>query len=153
MKMNKVLGYNYFHTHPKMEKMLKVDNDHVIIDKNEYYEVLESLKNSTELVLPQQPSPQSDMSMKDNKIELLKEDLECVHKYLDDINAPRADKDGKVYSIVGRIIEALSTKAGEFTEQDMVNFMDWFRTHPENENIVSSVLVEQYREQRIKEQK
>ena len=38
-----------------------------------------------------------------NKIMLLEEDLWCVHKYLDDLELPRADKDGKEYSIVGRI--------------------------------------------------
>jgi hypothetical protein len=41
--------------------------------------------------------------MKDNKIMLLEEDLWCVHKYLDDLELPRADNDGKEYSIVGRI--------------------------------------------------
>ena len=41
--------------------------------------------------------------MKDNKIMLLEEDLWCVHKYLDDLELPRNDKDGKEYSIVGRI--------------------------------------------------
>ncbi len=47
--------------------------------------------------------------IKDNKISLLEEDLECVHKYLDDLEAPRVDKDGMVYSIVGRI-KALFTE-------------------------------------------
>ena len=41
--------------------------------------------------------------IKDNKIMLLEEDLWCVHKYLDDLELPRVDKDGKEYSIVGRI--------------------------------------------------
>ena len=41
--------------------------------------------------------------MKDNKIMLLEEDLWCVQKYLDDLELPRTDKDGKEYSIVGRI--------------------------------------------------
>lgn len=41
--------------------------------------------------------------IKDNKIELLEEDLWCVHKYLDDLEIPRVDKDSKEYSIVGRI--------------------------------------------------
>lgn len=40
--------------------------------------------------------------MKDNKIELLKEDIECVHLFLDDLGIPRKDEDD-VYSIVGRI--------------------------------------------------
>lgn len=43
--------------------------------------------------------------IRDNKINLLEEDLECVHLYLDDINIPRKDDKGQVYSIVGRIKE------------------------------------------------
>lgn len=39
----------------------------------------------------------------ENKRMLLEEDIWCVHKYLDDINIPRNDGDGKQYSIVGRI--------------------------------------------------
>jgi hypothetical protein len=42
-------------------------------------------------------------NIKDNKIMLLEEDLWCVHKYLDDLELPRVDKDSKEYSIVGRI--------------------------------------------------
>jgi hypothetical protein len=38
-----------------------------------------------------------------NEIELLKEDLECVHMFLDDFNVPRKDENGEEYSIVGRI--------------------------------------------------
>ena len=41
--------------------------------------------------------------IKDNKIMLLEEDLWCVHKYLDDLELPRVDKDNQEYSIVGRI--------------------------------------------------
>ena len=44
-----------------------------------------------------------ESDMKDNKIMLLEEDLWCIHKYLDDLELPRTDKDGKEYSIVGRI--------------------------------------------------
>ena len=43
------------------------------------------------------------MDIKDNKIMLLKEDLECVHLYLDDKGLPRQDDEGEEYSIVGRI--------------------------------------------------
>jgi len=45
----------------------------------------------------------SGSQLKDNKIMLLEEDFWCVHKYLDDLGLPRTDKDGKEYSIVGRI--------------------------------------------------
>lgn len=48
------------------------------------------------------PPYNSIEGMKDNKIELLKEDIECVHKYLDDKNVPRVFHN-ETYSIVGRI--------------------------------------------------
>jgi hypothetical protein len=41
--------------------------------------------------------------IKDNIINLLEEDLWCVHKYLDDLELPRTDDNGETYSIVGRI--------------------------------------------------
>jgi hypothetical protein len=44
-----------------------------------------------------------NMDIKDNQIILLKEDLECVHLYLDDKEVPRQDDKGETYSIVGRI--------------------------------------------------
>ena len=43
------------------------------------------------------------MDIKDNQIMLLKEDLECVHLYLDTLDMPRVDEKGEQYSIVGRI--------------------------------------------------
>ena len=54
--------------------------------------------------MPQNPllgAVSSDI--KDNKIMLLEEDLWCVHKYLDDLELPRNDKNNQEYSIVGRI--------------------------------------------------
>ena len=42
------------------------------------------------------------MDIKDNKIKLLEEDIECVHMYLDDLNIPRKDEKD-TYSLVGRI--------------------------------------------------
>ena len=43
-----------------------------------------------------------EMEPKDNKIELLQEDIECVHKYLDDEDVERT-LNGKTLSLVGRI--------------------------------------------------
>ncbi len=43
-----------------------------------------------------------EMEPKDNKIELLQEDIECVHKYLDDECVERT-LNGKTLSLVGRI--------------------------------------------------
>jgi len=40
---------------------------------------------------------------KNNIINLLEEDLWCVHKYLDDLELPRTDDKDELYSIVGRI--------------------------------------------------
>ncbi len=45
-------------------------------------------------------------AIKDNEIELLKEDIECVHMFLDDLKVPRKD-DKAVFSIVGRILYLL----------------------------------------------
>ena len=39
-----------------------------------------------------------------NKIELLEEDILCVHKCLDDAGVPREDKSGQQYSIWGRVL-------------------------------------------------
>lgn len=38
-----------------------------------------------------------------NKTEILKEDIECVHMYLDDKQVPRQNKNWRDYSMVGRI--------------------------------------------------
>lgn len=42
-------------------------------------------------------------NIKDNQINLLKEDIACIHQYLDDLNIERKSPNGMVYSIVGRI--------------------------------------------------
>jgi hypothetical protein len=46
---------------------------------------------------------ETHLDIKDNKIELLEEDLECIRMYLDDLKIPVNDKDGNKYSIIGRI--------------------------------------------------
>ncbi len=43
------------------------------------------------------------VEMLKNQVELLQEDIECVHMYLDDKDLPRKDFKGREYSIVGRI--------------------------------------------------
>lgn len=52
--------------------------------------------------IPENKSLPTD-TVKDNSIELLKEDIWCVHKYLDEKLTPRKDSYGNEYSIVGRI--------------------------------------------------
>jgi hypothetical protein len=52
---------------------------------------------------PKTTIKQSDLDIRDNQIELLKEDLEVVHMYLDAQNIPREDDNSEAYSIVGRI--------------------------------------------------
>lgn len=59
-----------------------------------------AVKNYVE---PKTAIKQSDLDIKDNQIELLKEDLEVVHMYLDGLLLPRKDENGETYSIVGRI--------------------------------------------------
>jgi len=46
--------------------------------------------------------PNGKIGMLENRIELLQEDLECVHLWLDDVDAPRNGPVG-TYSIVGRM--------------------------------------------------
>ncbi len=43
------------------------------------------------------------MDIKYNIISNLKEDLECAHMYLDDLEIPRTDSNNEIYSLVGRI--------------------------------------------------
>jgi hypothetical protein len=52
---------------------------------------------------PKSAIKQSDLDIRDNQIELLKEDLEVVHMYLDDLLVTRLDENNETYSIVGRI--------------------------------------------------
>jgi len=59
-----------------------------------------AVKNYVE---PKTTIKQSDLDIRDNKIELLKEDLEVVHMYLDDLLVTRLDENNETYSIVGRI--------------------------------------------------
>jgi hypothetical protein len=59
-----------------------------------------AVKNYVE---PKSAIKKSDLDIRDNQIELLKEDLEVVHMYLDDLLLPRKDDNGETYSIVGRI--------------------------------------------------
>lgn len=41
--------------------------------------------------------------MTQNKIELLTEDIECLHLCLDKMHVPRIDNSGNVYSMWGRV--------------------------------------------------
>ena len=59
-----------------------------------------AVKNYVE---PKSAIKKSDLDIRDNQIELLKEDLEVVHMYLDGLLLPRKDENGETYSIVGRI--------------------------------------------------
>ena len=59
-----------------------------------------AVKNYVE---PKSTIKKSDLDIRDNQIELLKEDLEVVHMYLDDMLVTRLDENNETYSIVGRI--------------------------------------------------
>lgn len=41
--MEKILRVNWFHPHPNLERKLGMDKNHVIIDRDEYEEVLRFL--------------------------------------------------------------------------------------------------------------
>lgn len=36
----KIVGYNYLHDHPLKEQSLGVDNEHVIVDRIDYEEII-----------------------------------------------------------------------------------------------------------------
>lgn len=57
--------------------------------------------------------------IKDNKIKLLKEDLECIHLYLDDLKIPRKDSNNNDYSIVGRIKLLHPEKTNEESQEKL----------------------------------
>ena len=52
-------------------------------------------------------------TMNENIINLLKEDIECVHLFLDDYDIPRADKNG-ILSMIGRIKKLVEKADGTF---------------------------------------
>lgn len=43
-----------FHTHPRMQDRLEIDSNHVIIDKEAYWRVYESLFSSKPEIAPKQ---------------------------------------------------------------------------------------------------
>lgn len=87
-----------------LESFIVFKNKKDVIDRTGYVEGVLGYKTSihtTSIIEINDKNKQFEM--KDNKIELLKEDLECVHLYLDDLKIPRKDSNNDDYSIVGRI--------------------------------------------------
>lgn len=39
--MKNIMGFNYLHNHPIMEKKLNVDNEHVIVDRKDWEDVVD----------------------------------------------------------------------------------------------------------------
>lgn len=48
-----------------------------------------------------------------NRLDLAKEGIECAHRSLDDIGAPREDAGGNQYSIIGRVRAKYQSELGE----------------------------------------
>jgi phage pi2 protein 07 len=44
----KLIGVNYLHSHPHLEKTLNVPDDHIIVDKKEWETVIEYLQSNME---------------------------------------------------------------------------------------------------------
>ena len=51
------------------------------------------------------------LAMAENRAELFAEDIECLHMCLDDIDVPRADGEGRIYSMWGRVQIAFRSNA------------------------------------------
>ena len=64
--------------------------------------------------------------IKDDKVELLEEDLWCVHTYLDELEIPSVDKDSKEYSIVGRIKTLEARYLKQLSETETFNLKNDF---------------------------
>ena len=47
----KVVGYNYLHTHVSMETALNVPDDHVVVDRKEYEEVIDYFRRNPKATL------------------------------------------------------------------------------------------------------
>lgn len=88
----------------------------------------------------------NNTDIKDNQIMLLKEELECIHMYLDDKEIAREDEQNKTYSIVGRIkqLEKNYTKESSAVETHYLSEIEGLKldnseTHnisvPEENNI------------------
>lgn len=76
----------------------------IIVDKDSILNAvdLDSFISQSFSPKKQQTKYKNMTEIKDNVIELLKEDIECAHTYLDDLKIPRED-DKDVFSLVGRI--------------------------------------------------
>jgi len=42
---NKIVGYNFLHTHPHTEKSLNLDEKHVIVDRDEWEQIVNYFRN------------------------------------------------------------------------------------------------------------
>ena len=103
--------YRYFISKGQIQKIPIYLIDDVYVTKNHHFEKLQ--RDSRIKILKFNRfwkgfvyysfDVYEEIDMLLNMINLLEEDLECVHMYLDDIGAPRKDADGEEYSIVGRI--------------------------------------------------
>ena len=71
-------------------------------------EVVRLLESAFAVKLSWSGSP-TEKDLLENKIELLEEDIECVHMFLDDEGAPREDEGG-TFSLVGRIKSLFDSK-------------------------------------------
>jgi hypothetical protein len=89
-----------------------------------------------------------DYDIKDNKIMLLEEDLECVNMYLDDLKLPRTDNKGNEYSIVGRIkILQQEQDKNKYSEEiiDILDNVRYWETCPDEYKVIIEKFIEQFK--------
>jgi phage pi2 protein 07 len=48
--MKTLLGINFLHTHPTLERVMGISDDHVILDKDEYETILEYVRKDINFV-------------------------------------------------------------------------------------------------------
>lgn len=99
------------------EEVFQLNTDHEPfgIELNTLEDLKTRFKSFTGERLEDIPGVDSEMkqkiSMLENQVELLEEDIECVHMWLDNQGAPQYDFGERMnkYSIVGRIQELIKT--------------------------------------------
>ena len=89
-----------------------------------------AVKNYVE---PKTTIKQSDLDIRDNKIKLLKEDLEVVHMYLDDLLVTRLDENNETYSIVGRIKQFKKNMVVQVSNLESMYLQEQEQMYSENE--------------------
>ena len=86
---------------------------------------------------PKSTIKKSDLDIRDNQIELLKEDMEVVHIYLDSLGVSRLDENNETYSPIGRFKRYLMNLQEKVSNMETV-YLRTMYTEDEVEKLLES---------------